>query len=266
LKLPISAIIVGLNEAIHLEKCMPPLAFCDEILYFDLGSTDNSREIAIDYGAIVINHDRVDTCEWIHTKYANTTKHNWILITDPDEVISQELIADIFNLFHGNKLVEENIGAVTAPWVFYFKNRKLEGTNWGGINRRILLANNKYFEFSPLVHVGRNVRDDYEIYEIEFNGKNYIHHFWMTSYAKLLEKHARYLRNEGEARYKTGRRATIKEILKEPFKSFKYSFWHRKGYKDGVTGLFLSIFWAWYESSAKLKNYSYQRKATNKSL
>ena len=50
------------------------------------------------------------------------------------------------------------------------------------------------------------------------------------------------------------------KILKEPIKSFKYSFLLRKGYKDGFTGFFLSLFWAWYESSAKFKNYIYQQK------
>lgn len=260
LKLPITAIIVGLNESKQLRNCLRPLNFCDEILYFDLGSTDDSSEVATSFGAVVINHEKVPCCEWIHSKFANQAKNEWILITDPDEVINSNLVIDIIKLFKNENFLKENIGAISAPWFFYFKNKKLRGTNWGGVNRRILLANNKRFEFSPLVHVGRNVFKGYKIYDIEFNGENFIHHFWMTTYTKLFEKHLRYLKYEGEARYKIGKRVSIIEILKEPIKSFKYSFLLRKGYKDGFTGFFLSLFWAWYESSAKFKNYIYQQK------
>lgn len=263
MQLPVSAIVVGYNEAHLLKKSLPMLAFCQEILYFDLGSKDDSREVAESMGAQVIIHEKVDSCEWIHAKFANSTKYEWLLITDPDEILSRELIDEISQLFNEPGKLEK-IGEITTPWIFYFKNKKLTGTHWGGISRRTLLVHNKRFEFKALIHVGRKVLPGYSTLNIEYTGKNFIHHYWMSGYKKLFEKHLRYLRNEGEARYKTGRRSTIKGIITEPFRAFKYSYKSRQGYKDGLTGLFLSVFWAWYESTAQIKNYTYQRSVEKK--
>jgi len=263
MKLPISAIVVGYNEQKLLEKCLPQLSFCDEILYFDLGSSDDSIATATKFGAKITLHEKVDSCEWIHTKYADKTKNEWVLITDPDEIIGPGLIDSIFQLF--NTGITKNIGSITAPWIFYFKGKKLTGTNWGGINRRVLLVNNKRFEFLPLIHVSRQLLKGYEQYDILYNDDNYISHFWMESYYKLIEKHLRYLRNEAEARYFIGRTVTFKNIIKEPYRAFRYSFITKKGNKDGFKGLFLSFFWAWYETSAQLRTYFYQKKMAEKS-
>ncbi|WP_146203207.1 glycosyltransferase family protein [Mucilaginibacter oryzae] len=263
MKLPISAIVVGLNEAHLLRESLPKLAFCDELLYFDLGSKDDSIKLATGLGATVIKHDKVDSCEWIHAEYATKTKHEWVLISDPDEMFPDELITEITLLFE-NGTLNESIGAVWAPWVFYFKNHRLFGTHWGGVSRRIILAHNKRFEFKALVHAGRKLIGGFNEYNIEYTGNNFIAHKWMQSYGKLIEKHRRYLRNEGEARYKTGRRSSAKSVMKEAYRAFKYSYWSRRGYKDGITGLFLSAFWVWYECSAQIENIRYQRKIEKK--
>jgi glycosyltransferase involved in cell wall biosynthesis len=137
IKLPISAIVVGLNEGQLLRCCLPALTACDEILYFDLGSTDDSIAVARRFGATVIEHPRVACCEEIHASHAHRTKNEWVLITDPDEVISPELMTELASVFATGRL-HPGIGAVMAPWIFYFGQRALRGTPWGGLNRRVL--------------------------------------------------------------------------------------------------------------------------------
>ena len=53
-----------------------------------------------------------------------------------------------------------------------------------------------------------------------------------------------------------------KEALLMPFSAFKKSFFDAGGYKDGFTGLFLSAFWAWYQTSAMLSLYKIQKQKT----
>jgi glycosyltransferase involved in cell wall biosynthesis len=260
MKLPISAIVVGFNEDKVLRSCLESILFCDEILYFDLGSSDSSIAIAQEFGAKVIHHEKVLSCEWIHAEYAKRTKNEWVLITDPDEVVDAALKNQIENIFEQNQLTT-NIGCVTVPWLFYFKKRRLIGTVWGGVNQRILLVNNKRFEFLPFIHVGRRLLDGYKSYNIAFNNTNCVRHYWMQSYNKLFEKHLRYLKNEGEARYNIGSSTTLKTILAHPYRAFKNSFLLKQGYKDAFTGFFLSIFWAWYDTSALIMLYKYQKKS-----
>ena len=64
----ISALVVGLNESKYLDKCLQSIHFCDEILYYDLESNDNSIEIAKKYTDIVITHPKVPIAEFIQEK------------------------------------------------------------------------------------------------------------------------------------------------------------------------------------------------------
>jgi hypothetical protein len=82
----------------------------------------------------------------------------------------------------------------------------------------------------------------------------------MRGYANLLEKHLRYIKNEGLTRYNFGLRTSVWQISLEPFKQFKFCFLSKQGYKDGFIGLFLSAFWAWYQTTAQISLFIYQRK------
>ena len=258
MKLPISSILVGYNEADLLRRSLPSLQFCDEIIYFDLGSEDDSVLIAESFGAKIIFHQKVPGCEWIHSAYATSTKHKWVLVTDPDEVLDEETVDNIYGLFDRNILTPET-GCVSVPIFYYLKNKKLAGTTWGGEKRRVLMAHNERFKFSPIVHNGRELLNGFVSYDIPSDGKNGLHHYWVTSYRKMLEKHVRYLNNEAKSKFLSGQRITAKELLIMPLKAFKYSFYHKKGYRDGFTGLFLSCFWAWYETAGNYRLLNYQR-------
>jgi glycosyltransferase involved in cell wall biosynthesis len=256
--LKISAIVVGFNEGKLLQNCISSISFCDEILYFDLGSSDDSIKIAETLNAKVINHERVPGCEWIHSKFYKTTKHDWVLIIDPDEVVNQNLAREITLFFLNNK-IDDIIGSIEAPEIYYFKEQKLKGTPWGGFDKhRVLIVNKNRFDFLPIVHMGRKIKSGFTTYKIKFNGNNYISHYWMSSYSQLIEKHKRYLVNEGLARYNTGNRVNILTIIKAPLKQFIISFFIMRGYKDYFIGFFLSLFWSWYQTSALIKLYRVQ--------
>lgn len=256
-KLDISAIVVGYNEESLLASCLSSICFCKEILFFDLGSRDNSVRIASDHGAIIHHHEKVLSCEWIHTKFATKTTYEWVLIIDPDEVVDKNLEVELRLLFERG--IDKSIGAIKVPWLFYFKGRRLNGTPWGGINTRILLVNNQRFVFTPHIHVGRKVLPGFHEKEIH-NPAYCVHHFWMRNFSMLLEKHRRYLKNEGKARINEGLRTNVFKIVISPFVHFYYSYVSKRGYSDKWTGLGLSIFWAWYQTAASLQLYKLQNK------
>lgn len=262
IKLPISAIIVGYNEEHLIKDCLSSIMFCDEILFFDLGSSDNTLAVAKEMGVTTCTHERVPFAEFIHYEVREETKHDWILVIDPDEQVSEGLQQDIKLLFQEG--IPEQYGAIVVPWIFYFKNKRLLGTPWGGINTKNILLNRRKSEFRQLVHQSRNVKEPYTTLNLNFKGDNFLCHYWMQSYQTLFEKHLRYIKHEPESRYKTGNRTTFKGILKTPFKAFKNSFWDTKGYKNRCTGLFLSFFWSWYETLSTIGLYRYQRKQNKK--
>lgn len=256
-KLPISAIVTGYNEGYILEDCLKSISFCSNIKYVDQGSTDDSIKIAGKYCTEIIEHERVAIGEAIVAEYYKTEVNDWILITDPDERISHELYKDIENLFTNG--MPDNIGGVVVPCIYYFKKHALKGTRWGGINNRLLLFHKDRCKMSDTVHAGRTISPPFEVFYIPYNGKNVDHHYWMISFSQLLEKHRRYLKLEAKSRDFMGFIATRKGIIKKPIKSFHSCFIKLKGYKDGLYGLILSCFWAWYDTNAEIRLYKYQK-------
>ena len=91
----ISAYIVTLNEEQRLGKTLDALQqVADEIVVVDSGSTDKTKEIALEHKAKFVFHKWKNISSQKH--YAQEQCHNqWVLSLDSDEVLSPELIAEI---------------------------------------------------------------------------------------------------------------------------------------------------------------------------
>lgn len=260
--LPISAVVVTYNEERYLKKCLESISFCQEIIVIDLGSKDESINISNKYATKVIHHEKVEVVEMVHAKIKEYVSNEWVLIIDPDEMIDISLSKQIINIFESAVLNNPEIGSITVPWWFYFKNKRLKGTIWGGANQKVLIVNLNRFQFSKQVHSGRKLIDGFITHKINLERDNIIHHYWMSSYTKLFEKHKRYIKQEGESRYLEGKRTNKKHIIKIPFIEFKKSYFQLKGYKDGIKGLFLSLFWSWYCLKSEINLFKYQNEVT----
>ena len=259
-KIPISAVIVTYNEDRYLDKCLKSISFCEEIIVVDLGSTDNSLKIARDNSVKIVNHEKVKIVEVIHSKLHELVSNKWVLVMDPDEVLDEELSKEVRRIFINEINNSSKIGSLTVPWKFYFKETPLIGTVWGGERYRLLLAHIDRFTFTPKVHVGRSLKKGYLSKQLDYNLNNFIHHYWMSSYQQLFEKHRRYLKLEGEARFDKGQITGVKALVKLPYMKFKESFISKDGYKDGLVGLFLSLFWVWYSFNAEFSLFQVQHR------
>ncbi len=93
-RVPLSAVLITRNAAHAIEPCLASLAFADEILVVDSGSSDATRAIAERHGARVIEKD------WLgfgrQKQFAvDEAKHDWVLSVDADERVSAPLAASI---------------------------------------------------------------------------------------------------------------------------------------------------------------------------
>jgi glycosyltransferase involved in cell wall biosynthesis len=88
----ISAIVICLNEADRIGRCLDSLSFCDEIIVVDSGSTDGTLEIVRRYTERVIEHPFAGYAA--QKNFAmDQTKHEWILCLDADEALDAEAVA-----------------------------------------------------------------------------------------------------------------------------------------------------------------------------
>jgi glycosyltransferase involved in cell wall biosynthesis len=90
----LSACIITLDEADRIDACLDSLAFCDEIVVVDSGSTDGTRARAAAKGARVLERsfDGYRTQKDFAVKAA---RHDWVLCLDADERVTPALRAAI---------------------------------------------------------------------------------------------------------------------------------------------------------------------------
>lgn len=255
-KLPISAIIVGLDEAHLLEGCFDGITFCDEIIYVDLGSADNSLQIAQRYGATTRGHPLVPSGEYVVASVHPEAKNDWILFIDPDEHLDHILQEDVVRAF-SERQGDSGIGSFSAPWQFYFKGKKLHGTPWGMRRPRPFLGHRGRFSFTAETHRGRVLLQGYSEFSIDSEGS--IHHFWSSSWRQLISKHMRYLTTEGGSRFRRGDRISLGGVIARVPGIFWETFVRHSDLRDGPRGIGLNLLWSGYKSLALLAVFRYQR-------
>lgn len=91
----LSVIVIAHNEAHQIADCLKSVAFADEWIVVDSGSTDATREIAAGLGAQV-----VQTADWPgfgrqKNRALDLAQGRWVLSLDADERVSEPLAAAI---------------------------------------------------------------------------------------------------------------------------------------------------------------------------
>lgn len=256
----ISAIVVGRNEARKLGKCLASLHFCDEILYADLNSDDDSVAVAQSYGCRIYRYKTYGpSCEYAQADLIHEIKNDWLIMLDPDEVLDPQLTGEILTLLPEISY-NPAIAEVLVPWQFYFGKKQLKGTVWGYKKEKGILVNRKGFEILPVTHYGRRLKAGHQAYQIKRKGMNVLHHYWMENMDAFVAKHVKYLKDEGRDRYNLGQRISLPRLIFMFFSQFYVCYIRTAGYKDGLTGLFLSGFWTWYIARSNIGLYRYTKK------
>lgn len=90
----LSVILISKNEAANIRDCLASVAWADEIIVVDSGSTDGTQEIAREFTERVYSHD------WPgfgpqKNRALDYATGDWILSLDADERITPELRAEI---------------------------------------------------------------------------------------------------------------------------------------------------------------------------
>jgi glycosyltransferase involved in cell wall biosynthesis len=91
----LSVIIITKNEAANIGACIDSVAFADEIIVVDSGSSDDTRRIAADKGAKVSCTDDWPGFGPQKNRALDLATGDWILSIDADERVTEELAAEI---------------------------------------------------------------------------------------------------------------------------------------------------------------------------
>ena len=257
----LTGIVVTFNEARRLRDCLRSLRFCEQIIVADLGSDDASLEIAKECGAEILHHERVPIVEPVRQELTGRARNDWLIFLDPDEVFPVEAEAEVRELI--KRLPD--LAVIDIGSQFYFRGKPLRCTYWGTIHEKSIVCHRRRTEFPSLVHRPLTPLPGYERVMLSSHAAHRIQHYWVDSYRQLFEKHRRYLRHEGEARYARGERFTWRRCAGSFLRTLKMNLFTYHGWRGGGVGVFLSAFHAWYVGMGLLSLRRYERRLRSSS-
>jgi hypothetical protein len=223
--MPLSVAIITRNAASQLERCLASVAFADEVVVVDSGSTDGTVELAARRGARVVRK------EWLgfgaQKQFAvEAAGHDWVLCVDADECLSTELREAI-------------IAELKAPRGFVYavprRNRFLgrwlkHGEGYPDWNVRLFHRGHAHWGNEP-VHEKIATRSPV----LRLRGD--LLHDSAETLEKYLDKQNRYTSLQAESLRAAGRRANACQLVLSPVLRFIKFYVLRLGFLDGVPGL-----------------------------
>ncbi len=233
----LTAIILTLNEARHIEECIASLGFAQTVLVFDSGSTDETQALARQAGAQIIEYPFANYPQQRNAAL-DAADSEWVLFVDADERIPPALAEEI----------QATLAAPAHPgyWIprhNYIFGKLTRHTGWYPDYQMRLLrrAAARYDDARPV----------HELVILQTGEAGYLSnplvHYNYETLAQFHAKQQRYTAFDAQMLYNEGVRPKIYTPYTQPLRHFKWRFWDLQGYKDGWHGFRLSVLMAWYE-------------------
>lgn len=121
----LSVILITKNEEKHIQDCLTSVAFADEIVVLDSGSTDRTHEIAESMGARVYRTDDWPGFGPQKNRALDLARCDWVLSIDADERVTPELAQAV-----QNAMIESRYDAYEIARLSSFCGRWIRHSGW----------------------------------------------------------------------------------------------------------------------------------------
>lgn len=248
----ISAVIVNFNEAEKLKKCLKSLeGFADEVVVLDFGSTDGSTEIYKEYEVKVFKHDPVPYVESVRNYAVSKAKGDWILVLDPDEILTSELKNKLKTISE-----EDNFTAVNIPRKNIFFGRWISHSNWWP-DRQVRFFKKGAVKWKEKIHQYPEVSG--RVLDLDAKAGFAIVHFSYNFVNEFMTRQNRYSTIEAKNHYDNGVKFSIRLFFWKPVREFLVRFIRHAGFLDGFYGFGLTILMMVYQMEVMVKLWELER-------
>ncbi len=225
----LSGIVITRNEAANIGACLDSIAFCDERVVVDCGSTDTTVEIARQKGA------RVELKEWEgygpQKNYAlSLTNGTWVLSIDADERVSAELAAAI-----KTAIADTGADGWEFPRLSSFCGRQMRHSGWYPDYVLRLFRRGTASFSDVIVHERVICRGT-----VKRLRPPLIHHP-VLKLEDALSRMDRYSTASAKAIVSSGRKISFMTGIGHGLYSFFRTYVLRAGFLDGAEGFLLSV-------------------------
>ncbi|MHB1593654.1 MAG: glycosyltransferase family 2 protein [Streptosporangiaceae bacterium] len=260
---PLSVVVLAANEEPNIRRCLASVAWADQTVVVDSGSTDDTMPIARSLGAQVVEQPWLGfAAQREFALRLPQLRHDWVYFVDADEWVSPQLATEIAarlrdpecaGFAHRLRLVFQgtwirHCGWYPGSWVVRLVDRRCTKYDGSLVGERACVD-------GPVRRLRNDIVDDD-----------------LKGFALWLHKHVRYAELEahrrgapaslrGRLRALRSRadtrplaRALLKDVVfpsvpAKPAALFAYMYVVRLGVLDGRAGLRFCFFHAWFEAA-----------------
>jgi glycosyltransferase involved in cell wall biosynthesis len=245
----VSVTVIARNEAHRIAEALQSVAWADERIVVDSGSDDDTLAIARQYA------DRVETRTWegyaVQKNFAASLASNdWILSIDADERVGVALGDEIREILKS----EPPARGYRVPRVTNYLGQWIRCTDWWP-DWQLRLYDRRAGEWKR-VHVHESVRVDGPVEKLR---GELLHHPY-SGIADHIETINHYTTIAADELFERGRRSGFLRIVAHTKAAFLRNYVLRGGFRQGTTGLVVSLLNSYYVMLKFAKLWERQRK------
>jgi glycosyltransferase involved in cell wall biosynthesis len=234
----ISIIIITKDEEKNISDCLKSVEWADEIILVDSESKDKTVELAKEFTK------KIFVRKWEgyapQKRYAlNLAKNEWVLSLDADERVTPELKDEILKFdpgqYSGFKIRRKN----------FLLKKEITSCGWEKDFQLRLLKKDKASLSDRLVH------EKFIVDGLVNTLKNPMLHYTFASFSEYLNKINNYTSLKAQELFRRKKRVGAWTIFSHTVSAFFAFFFIKKGFKDGVYGMIISLL----HSVSTLMNY-----------
>jgi glycosyltransferase involved in cell wall biosynthesis len=258
-KLAITVIIHTYNEEKNIKNCLKSVKWADDIVLIDNYSDDKTVEIAGNYTNRIFYVERTGLAEQARKFAVEQARNEWVLIVDADEMVPPKMKLKL------ESIVNEDLGdVVSIPHNNYFFGSKMERTGWGPLqDTHLRFYKKSCVNLSQTVHSEPEISESARIFSIENPDDGFVH-FNYFDVEQFIDKMNRYTSIEAIGLFEAGEDLNSRQLFFRVFGEFKLRYISFKGYKEGFTGLSMSLMMAAYRLTVLMKLKLMQNKKSKK--
>lgn len=258
-KVKLSAVVNTKNAAETLDKCLTSLSFVDEIVVVDMHSLDKTKEIALAHQANFFLHDDVGYVEPARNFAIKQANHDYILILDADEEVSEDLKKIILKLLSSDQPADVYL----LPRKNLMCGKWMQHTGWWPDYQPRLFRKGQV-SWSELIHQPPSMQG--KVLKLPANEKYALVHHHYPNIHSYLERLNRYTSIQAQNTLEGFSEPVTAELaISTFFNEFFRRFFVFTGYKDDLVGVALSFLQACYELTVQIKKWERVASSNQKS-
>ncbi len=262
---PVSVVVLTMNEEPNICRCLSSVAWADQVIVVDSGSTDLTLQIVRSLGVEIVEQP------WLgHSDQREFSlrlpqiRHDWVYFVDADEWVSPQLAQEI-----AEHLRAPSCAGLSHRLRLVFLGTWIRHCGWYSASLVVRLCDRRYTKFNGKI-IGERACVDGPVHRL----RNDIVDEDLKGLASWQHKHVRYAELEAQRRgepsslrhrFRVARagdrndgRPLIRMLLKDvifpsvparPLVLFLYMYIIRFGFLDGRAGLRFCFYHAWYEAN-----------------